>query len=203
MKFRILFLALLIIGCGKIKDAKKAVDSVKEFSKDMKDISESTMALKDIDLEKITLEEKEVRSFFKNVKRLNKKYPEIHFQIAQTAVLEATNQGEELKQIIKDETDMSFQDYSKISAVVAFAELKGASLELSKSMYEQLISSKEAMQLQLEKIVDEKQKEELRSTLEQTENDINELKTKLESPEYQKKLHNYNLIKKIKIDMDI
>jgi hypothetical protein len=155
------------------------------------------------EVKKIKLKEKEIKSFFENVTKLKDKYPDIHFQIAQVALIEAIGTGENLKDIVNKEMNLSFDEYIRLSTVITLAEASGAGLELSKAMYEQMILGKETLEFQLNAVLTAEEKEELEKALNEAKQEIENFEKEMNSDEYANIKHNFELIMKVREDLDI
>ncbi|MDP8267432.1 MAG: hypothetical protein P9L97_01770 [Candidatus Tenebribacter davisii] len=199
----VIFIAVLFTGCGKLKEAKKAMNAVKQAAEVIENTSNSFKDLSDEEVKKIKLNKKEVKTFFNNVSKLQEKYPDIHFQVAPVALVEALGAGMNLKDIVTKEMNISFDEYTKLSTVITYNEAVGAGLHLSKSLYEQMISSRENMKTQLDDALDSEQKKELEEALAETERQIKEFEQEMKSDDYANMKSNFDLIQKIKEDLDI
>jgi PBP1b-binding outer membrane lipoprotein LpoB len=199
----VIFAALLLAGCGKLDDAKKAMNAVKQAAEVVESTADSFKDMDEDEIKKIKLNEKEVRSFFNNVSEIKEKYPDIHFQVAQVALIEAMSTGENLQNIVKKEMNISFDDYTRLSTVITFAEAVGAGLQLTKSMHEQMVLGKEALETQLSGDLTTEQKDELEKALTEAKQEIEEFEKEMNSDEYANIKHNYDLVLKIKEELDI
>ena len=199
----VIFVILLFTGCGKLDDAKKAMKAVKQIAEIAEDTADSFKDMDENEIKKIKLKEREIRTFFDNVIKMKEKYPDIHFQVAQIALIEAIGSGENLKDIINKEMNISFDEYARLSTVITFAEATGLGLQLSKSMYKQLILGKETMESQLNTVLTAEKKEELEKAITEAEQKIKELEKEMDSDEYANIKHNYDLVLKIKEDLNI
>lgn len=198
-----IFAALIFAGCGKIDEAKKAMSAVKQVAEMAEDTADSFKDMDEEDIKKIKLKEKEVRSFFNNITKLNEKYPDIHFEIAQIAFVEAIGTGKNLKDIVNNEMDMTFGEYTKLSTVIKLSEASGASLQLSKSMYEQMLNGKKTLASQLDEVLSAEEREELEQALAKAEQEISKFEKEMDSDEFANIKHNYELILKVKEEFDI
>ena len=199
----VIFATLLLAGCGKLDDAKKAMNAVKQAAEVVKSTADSFKDLDEDEIKKIKLNEKEVRTFFDNVAKIKEKYPDIHFQVAQVALIEAISAGENLKDIVNKEMNISFDDYTRLSTVITFAEATGMGFQLSKAMHEQMILGKETLESQLGTLLTSEQKEELEKALAEAKQEIEEFEKEMNSDEYANIKHNYDLVLKIKEELDI
>ena len=199
----IIFTTLLFAGCGKIDEAKKAMNAVKQIAEIAEDTADSFKDLDEDEIKKIKLKEKEVRSFFENVIKINEKYPDIHFQVAQVALIEAIGAGENLKDIVNKEMNISFDEYARISTVITFSEATGLGSQLSKTMYEQMVLAKEALDSQLGGILTSEEKAELEKSLTEVKHEMKELEKEMNSDENANIIHNYDLVLKIREELDI
>jgi len=199
----VIFATLLLAGCGKLDDAKKAMKAVKQAAEIVEGTAESFKDLDEDEIKKIKLKEKEVRSFFDNVAKIKEKYPDIHFQVAQVALIEAVGAGKNLKDIVNKEMNISFDDYARLSTVITFAEATGVGLQLSNAMYEQMILGKETLESQLGTLLTSEEKEELEKSLTEMKQEIEDFEKEMNSDEYANIKHNYDLVLKIREELDI
>ena len=199
----VIFSILLFAGCGKFDDAKKAMNTIKQVAEIAEDTAESFKDLDENEIKKIRLKEKEVRSFFNNVTKIKEKYPDIHFQVAQVALIEAIGAGENLEDIVNKEMSISFNEYIRLSTVITFAEATGIGLQLSKAMYEQMLLGKETLESQLGSALNSDEKEELEKALTEMKQEIEEFEKEMNSDEYANIKHNYELVLKIREELDI
>jgi hypothetical protein len=199
----VIFTSLLFIGCGKLKEAKKAMNAVKQIAEIAEDTADSFMDLDEDEIKKIKLSKKEVKSFFDNIEDIKEKYPDIHFQVAQVAFVEAVGAGKNLKDIVNKEMDISFKEYTRLSTVITFAEATGAGLQLSKSMYEQMINGKETLESQLNAVLSAEEKQELETALDEIKKEIKDFEKEMNSDDFVNIKYNYDLVRKIKEELDI
>jgi len=99
--------------------------------------------------------------------------------------------------------NISFDEYTRLSTVITFSEATGVGLQLSKAMYEQMVLGKEALEFQLVETLTSEEKEELEKALAEVEQEIKEFEEEMNSDEYANIKHNYELIFKIKEELDI
>ena len=198
-----IFATLLFAGCGKLDDAKKAMNAVKQIAEIAEDTADSFKDMDEDEIKKIKLKEKDVKSFFENVTKIKDKYPDIHFQVAQVALIEAIGAGENLKDIVNKEMNISFDEYVRLSSIITLAEVSGAGIELSKAMYEQMVLSKDALENELNTVLTAEEKEEIEKALVDAKQGIEDFEKEMNSDEYANIKHNYDLIFKIKEELDI
>ena len=198
-----IFATLLFAGCDKLDDAKKAMNAVKQAAEIIEDTADSFKDMDEKEIKKIKLKEKEVRSFFENVIKIKEKYPDIHFQVAHVALIETIGAGENLKDIVNKEMNISFDEYARLSTVITFSEASGLGSQLSKTMFEQMVIAKEALNSQLGGILTSEEKEELEKALAEVKQEMEELEIEMNSDENANIIHNYDLVLKIRKEMDI
>ena len=199
----VIFTTLIFAGCEKLDDAKKAMKAVKQIAEIAEETADSFKNMDEDEIKKIKLKEKEVRSFFENVIKIKEKYPDIHFQVAQVALIEAIGAGENLKDIVNKEMNISFDEYARISTVITFSEATGLGSQLSKTMYEQMVLAKEALDSQLGRILTSEEKKELEKALAEVKQEMKELEIEMNSNENANIIHNYDLVLKVKKELDI
>ena len=199
----IIFATLIFAGCGKLDDAKKAMKAVKQIAEIAEDTADSFKNLDEDEIKKIKLKEKEVRTFFENVAKIKEKYPDIHFQVAQVALIEAIGVGENLKDIVNKEMTISFDEYIRLSTVITFSEATGLGSQLAKTMFEQMILAKEALNTQLDGALTSEEKGELEKALAEVKQEIKELEKEMNSDENANIIYSYDLVIKIREELDI
>ena len=204
-KVLLISIAILIVftACGKIKEAKKTMDAVKEVSKSGKDLMETGKYLEDLEIEKVKLQEKDVKKFFKAIKSVEDKYPDIHFQVAAMATIEANMAGKDLKEIVTKEMDLSFKEYSQLSAVITYATTVGAGYEMSMSIYNQMIESEEALKQTLAGVLSDEEKAKLEVQIAEVKKSIEEMEEEMKKEEFIIQKDNYEIVKKVNEKLDL
>ncbi len=204
-KVLLIGIAILIVltACGKIKEAKKTMDAVKDVAKSGSDLMEAAQHLEDLEVEKVKLQEKDVKKFFKAIKSVEEKYPDIHFQVAAMAAIEANMAGKDLKEIVTKEMDLSFEEYSKLSAVITYATAVGAGYEMSMSIYNQMIESEETLKQTLAGVLSDEEKAELETQIAEVKKSIQEMEEEMKEEEFVILKDNYEIIKKVNEELDL
>ncbi len=204
-KVLLISIAILIVltACGKIKEAKKTMDAVKDVVKSGSDLVEAAQHLEDLEVEKVKLQEKDVKKFFKAIKSVEEKYPDIHFQVAAMAAIEANMAGKDLKEIVTKEMDLSFEEYSKLSAVITYATAVGAGYEMSMSIYNQMIESEETLKQTLAGVLSDEEKAELEIQIAEVKKNIQEMEEEMKKEEFVILKDNYEIIKKVNEELDL
>ncbi len=195
----VFFLALLFVilpGCGKVKEASQLVKSVKDSVDTVQTISESVDS-EDIDLDKLDISEKEVRDFYSNVKKLNSAYPEINFEVALTAALEASTQGKNLERIIEKESDMSFKEYSTLS--MAFTMVLTESMGVS--LAEEMVSAMEDGLAQFDDMDTSAFTEEQLAEIESQRQALIEAKKEMDTPEFKARKNRVDMVSRIREEL--
>ena len=204
-KVLLIGIAILIVltACGKIKEAKKTMDAVKDVAKSGSDLMEAAQHLEDLEVGKVKLQEKDVKKFFKAIKSVEEKYPDIHFQVAAMAAIEANMAGKDLKEIVTKEMDLSFEEYSKLSAVITYATAVGAGYEMSMSIYNQMIESEETLKQTLAGVLSDEEKAELETQIAEVKKSIQEMEEEMKEEEFVILKDNYEIIKKVNEELDL
>ena len=204
-KVLLIGIAILIVltACGKIKEAKKTMDAVKDVAKSGSDLMEAAQHLEDLEVGKVKLQEKDVKKFFKAIKSVEEKYPDIHFQVAAMAAIEANMAGKDLKEIVTKEMDLSFEEYSKLSAVITYATAVGAGYEMSMSIYNQMIESEETLKQTLAGVLSDEEKAELETQIAEVKKSIQEIEEEMKEEEFVILKDNYEIIKKVNEELDL
>jgi len=194
---------IVLTACGKIKEAKKTMDAVKKVAEVGKDLTETAQHLEDLEVEKVKLQEKDVKKFFKAIKSVEEKYPDIHFQVSTVATIEANLAGKDLKEIVTKEMDLSFEDYSKLSIVITYATAAGAGYEMSLAIYNQMIESEETLKQTLAGVLSDEEKAELETQIAEVKKSIKEMEEEMEKEEFVILKDNYEIIKKVNEELDL
>jgi hypothetical protein len=204
-KVLLISIAILIVltACGKIKEAKKTMDAVKDVAKSGSDLVEAAQQLEDIEVEKVKLQEKDVKKFFKAIKSVEEKYPDIHFQVATMAAIEANMAGKDLKKIVTKEMDLSFEEYSKLSAVITYTTTVGAGYEMSMNIYNQMVESEETLKQTLAGVLSDEEKAELETQIAEVKKNIQEMEEEMKKEEFVILKDNYEIIKKVNEELDL
>ena len=204
-KVLLISISILIVftACGKIKEAKKTMDAVKKVSEMGKDMVETSKHLEDLEIEKVKLQEKDVKKFFKAIKSAEEKYPDIHFQVASLAVIEANMAGKDLKEIVTKEMDLSFEEYSQLSAVIVYSTAAGVGYEMSMSIYNQMIESEETLKQTLAGVLSDEEKAELETQIAEVKKSIKEMEEEMKKEEFVILKDNYEIIKKVNEELDM
>ncbi len=204
-KILLISIVILIVftACGKIKEAKKTMNAVKDVAKSGSDLMEAAQYLEDLEVEKVKLQEKDVKKFFKAIKSVEEKYPDIHFQVAAMAAIEANMAGKDLKEIVTKEMDLSFEEYSKLSAVIAYATAVGVGYEMSMSIYKQMIESEETLKQTLAGVLSDEEKAELKTQIADVKESIQEMEEEMKKEEFVILKDNYEIIKKVNEELDL
>lgn len=204
-KILLISIVILIVftACGKIKEAKKTMDAVKDVAKSGSDLMEAAQYLEDLEVEKVKLQEKDVKKFFKAIKSVEEKYPDIHFQVAAMAAIEANMAGKDLKEIVTKEMDLSFEEYSKLSAVIAYATAVGVGYEMSMSIYKQMIESEETLKQTLAGVLSDEEKAELETQIAEVKKNIQEMEEEMKKEEFVILKDNYEIIKRVNEELDL
>ncbi len=195
-------ISLTLLSCGKMKEAKEAMNAAKKVYDAAGDVAETAKSLEDIDVEKVKLNEKEVKKFYIAINKLNEKYPDIHFQIATIAAVEASMAGKDLKSIIKKETNIPFDEYSQLSAITAYVEMVGIGYEMTTAILEQTKESHLVLKEKLGQAVSEEEKKQLEKQIKDIEQSISDMKEEMKKEEFKIVKENFRIIKKVKEELE-
>ncbi len=200
-KLTAFFLALLFVilpGCGKVKEASQLVKTVKDSVDTVQAISEGVNP-EDIDLDKLDLSEKDIRDYYSSIKELNNAYPDINFEIALTAALEASTQGKNLEKIIEKETDMSFKEYSTLSMALTMVLAESMSVSLA----EEMVSTMEEGLARFDDMDSSSFTEEQLSEIEAQRQALVEARKEMETAEFRASKDRLDMITAIRKELDL
>lgn len=195
-------ISLALLSCGKMKEAKEAMNAAKKVYDAAGDVAETAKNLEDLEIEKVKLDEEEVKKFYKAINKLNEKYPDIHFQLATMAAVEASMAGKDLKSIIKKETNIPFDEYSKLSAVTAYVEIVGIGYEMTTAVLEQTKKSHLVLKEKLGQSVSKEEKIQLEEQIKNIEESIANMKEEMKKEEFEIVKENFRIIKKVKEELE-
>jgi hypothetical protein len=187
---------LLVSSCGKIKQAKNMIETVSTFAETGTAGSDGDSAEK---WENIDLTEKDIRRFYTAVSHLNKKYTDIDFEIAMIAALSAMSEGLNIEKAVKEETDLTFEEYNGLSVAILLSQTEGSVVDMTMAM---ITSMEESLAVydnnDKTNMTDDEQEayEELRINIAETKAEIN-------SAEFQKQLNQSTMILKIREEMGL
>jgi len=201
--FSMVFAMVLLLtfsGCGKLKEASQLVKSVKNVADTVQAVAEGVDE-EDIDLDELDISEKDMRQFYTDIKKLHNAYPDINFEVALTAALEASTQGKNLERIIEKETDMSFQEYSTLSMALTMIQVEAMGVTLT----EQMLSAAEEGLAQFDDIdttgYTEEQLAELETQRKAMEESLIEAKEEMQAEEFMAQKERVDMIIRVREEL--
>jgi hypothetical protein len=194
-------LLILLTSCGKVKQAKNLMETAIAIAETEVELSDDESG--SINWENIDLTDKDIRKFYSGVETLNRKYPEMEFEIALTASLHAMSQGLNLEKIIKEETDMSFSEYNGLSAAILLTETNEVGLFLVDNMVASLEESLVEYQTLDTSVLIEEEKAESEPAINDLRADLASAKEEMESPEFRKQYEKSKLVLSIREEMGL
>lgn len=200
MRIAMVLSLVLLIGslssCGKVREASQMVNAVKEVAEVAQDVSEG-MDSGEIDLENLNISEDDIRTYYTGITQLNEAYPDIDFEIALTAALDAASQGKNLEKIVEKETDMSFEEYNTLSMAITMIQIEAAGVLLAQEMVvamEQGIAQFDDMDMS-------DFTEEQMAEIEEQRKALVEAKKEMESPENKKLIERVDMVTGIRKEL--
>jgi len=196
MTVSLVILLASLSGCGKVREASQMVNAAKNAVDTAKNMSEG-LDSGDIDLDNIDLSEKDIRTFYTGIAKLNKAYPDISFEIALTAALEISTRGKNLEKIVEKETNMSFQEYSALSMAIMVIQTEGAGVLLAEDM---LTAMEEGM-TQFDDMDTSEFTEEQLAGIENQRQAVVEARNDLETSEYKEQKERLEMVNAIREEL--
>ncbi|MDC7234033.1 MAG: hypothetical protein PQJ58_12440 [Spirochaetales bacterium] len=188
-------LPVLILSCGKVKEAASVAKAVKE----MADVGEEMLeeGSSSIDWENYDLKEADVRKFYRGVLALQEKYPDIDFEIAMMATMETMSEGINIEKAVEKETDMTYSEYSGLSVAITLALAEAESIRFTTDV----VSSIEEALNEAESLDQDMLTEEQKTALDDQRTALAEAKAEMETPEFKKRTEKANMVMGIREEM--
>lgn len=181
-------------GCGRVKQAAQMAKSVSDMAGDV--IDEETS---DIDWENYDLKEKDVRKFYTGVKALEEKYPDVVFEVAMTAAVQAMGEGINLKKTVEKETDMTFSEYSGLSTALMLVQTEAAGLQFT----EEMADAMEQGLAQIDELEDSELTEEEMQAIEEQRQSLAEARAEMDSPEFQARKEKAEMVMRVREELGL
>ena len=197
----LLSILILLTSCGKVKQAKNLLDTATAIAGTDAELADADTD--GIDWENIDLTEQDVREFYSGVIQLNRKYPEVDFEVALTASLTAMSQGLNLEKIVEKETDMSFSEYNGLSAAILLAVTNSAGVLLAENMVLSLEQSLTEYETIDTSALSEEEKAATELAIDELRSNLKSAKEELESPEFIKQYEESKLVMSIREEMGL
>jgi|GEM_PF-1700887 len=195
--FAVVVIAAVMVmwsGCGRVKQAAQMAKSVSDMAGDV--IDEETS---DIDWENYDLKEKDVRKFYTGVKSLEEKYPDVVFEVAMTAAVQAMGEGINLKKTVEKETDMTFSEYSGLSTALMLVQTEAAGLQFT----EEMTDAMEQGLAQIDELEDSELTEEEMQAIEEQRQSLAEARAEMESPEFQARKEKAEMVMRVREELGL
>ena len=206
-KVSLLLLSILLLaavtvlsGCGKLQEASQAVKSVSktvEAARDMAKSAESMEKAGDLD-QSTPLTEREVRLYYGEIARLKQDYPEIEFQSPVTAALQATMAGKDLEKIITRETDLDFDQYTRISTRLLLVMTGGAAAGMSDEIVAAMEQGVTEMEAYDTSEMNDEQRQTFQTQLAEQKQALEEARAAAADPEVQGRKEEFEMVMRIR-----
>jgi hypothetical protein len=198
----LLILALLLVGCGKVKEATqvaKNVAQMAEAGKQMSKVAEATDGAKGdgVDWENYELTEADIRRFYGGVKTLHENHPDIDFEVAMTASLEAMGEGLDIEKVVEKETELTFEEYSGLSTALLLAQSEAAGVHMT----EEMVSAMEDGLGRVDEMDQSELSEEEKAAIEEQRQALAEAQREIQSEEFQARKAKVQLIESVREEM--
>lgn len=191
--------ATMITGCGRAREAVQVARSVAELAetgtqmaKDAADPDSSS-----VDWENYDVSEADVRRFYEGVRALKEKHPDIEFEAAMVATMEAVGAGLNIEELVEAETDMTFEEYGGLSTALLMVQSEAAGVEMGR----QMVAAMEEGLAQYEDVDESQLSEEQKAALEQQREALSEAKAELESPDFQAQAGKVEMVNRVREEM--
>lgn len=193
--FRSIGLCILVVavlsGCGRARQAAQIARSAMELAESSDGESSS------VDWENYDLTEADVRRFYEGVRDLNDAHPDIDFEVAMTATMEAMGAGINLENLVERETDMSFEEYGGLSTALLVVQTEAAGVAMTREM----VSAMEANLAEFDEIDESELSDEQKAALEEQRQALTEAKAELDSPEFKERADKIEMVNRIREEM--
>lgn len=185
----------LVAGCGKIRQATSVAKAVTDMAKTGEEMTRGESDA--IDWENYDLTESDVRTFYEGVRSLQEEHPDIDFEVAMTAAIEAMGEGVNIERAVEKETDMSFEEYNGLSLAITLALSEAQGVRFTN----EFVSSMEAALAEAESIDESALSEEEKAAIEEQRSAVVEARAQMESPEFQVQQQRANMVMAIREEM--
>jgi len=193
--FRFIGLCILVVavlsGCGRARQAAQIARSAMELAESSDGESSS------VDWENYDLTEADVRRFYEGIRDLKDAHPDIDFEVAMTATMEAMGAGLNLENLVERETDMSFEEYGGLSTALLVVQTEAAGVAMTREM----VSAMEENLVQFEDVDESELSDEQKAALEEQRQALAEAKAELDSPEFKERAEKIEMVNRIREEM--
>ncbi len=188
-----------VSGCGRVKEATQLAKSVAGMAEAGRQAAETANAAEEssVDWENYDLKESDVRRFYQAVAVLEDEHPDIGFEVAMTAALGAMSEGLNLENVVEEETELSFEEYSGLSTALMVVQGEAAGLRFT----EEMVASMEDGLSQFDDTDPSELTEEQRAALDQQRQALSEAKAEMESAEFQARKQKVEMVTAIRREM--
>ncbi len=199
----LLVLVIVLSGCGKVKEAREAVESVSRTMEAAKDVAKSAESVsKSISAGKaVELTEAALRRYYGAVAKLREKYPEIEFENPILAAVQAGSSGKDLEKLVKSETNISFDEYNGTFAAIMSIMVQSAAVAAPEMIVEQMSSVVQELEKTDTSQMDAEQKKTFDQQLETQKKAIEEAKAKIATEEFQEMKRQVEMIRRVREEM--
>lgn len=181
----------VLSGCGRASQAAQIARSAMELAESSDGESSS------VDWENYDLTEADVRRFYEGIRDLNDAHPDIDFEVAMTATMEAMGAGLNLENLVERETDMSFEEYGGLSTALLVVQTEAAGVAMTREM----VSAMEANLAEFEDVDESELSDEQKAALEEQRQALAEAKAELDSPEFKERADKIEMVNRIREEM--
>lgn len=181
----------VLSGCGRASQAAQIARSAMELAESSDGESSS------VDWENYDLTEADVRRFYEGIRDLNDAHPDIDFEVAMTATMEAMGAGLNLENLVERETDMSFEEYGGLSTALLVVQTEAAGVAMTREM----VSAMEANLAEFEDVDESELSDEQKAALEEQRQALAEAKAELDSREFKERADKIEMVNRIREEM--
>ncbi len=170
-----LVVGLMLSGCGRARQAVQMAQNVAEIA----GAAEKTVSSAE-GPEEYELSETNVRRFYQAVQQLESQHPDIDFEVAMTAAIEAVGAGVNLEQLVERETNLSFDEYGGLSTALMLVQTEAVGVRMTR----EIVATMEESLSEHESVDQATLSEEEKGAIEQQRIALDEAREELESPEF-------------------
>lgn len=191
--------SLGFVGCNKIKEVKTLGDNLSNLAESAKSFESIGMNEESADPVEFSMSEDEVRDFYSAVEDLSKKYPDVYFEVPYSALVQAMDEGINLKKVVEAETKYSFDDFNKTSTVLLAIRTQGIGSDILAGIDEGFT---ELDGIDLSGLEGE-DKAAAEAKLAETRKEMEEAQSELDSDEMKKITTAYDMIMRVRSEFDL
>jgi len=203
--FTLLIFSLVLTSCGKIREAQQAFSELSEMARAVQNVTETyaDMDFENLEVDATNLTEKQMRDYYQGVMALSSKYPDIEFQNPPIAAFQAQTKEMDLKAMVAQETNMSFDEYNAYSMQILTVMTQGALGASAHEFSDALDQSIRQLETMDTSNMSPEQKEALTAQIEAQRSSMSEYQQGISDPEIQKYKDQFQTLMKVRNELGI